>query len=148
MPSAKRAASGRAALGFRVHSGWAAAVAVAGTPARSEILERRRIDVADPAIRGSVQPYHAAEPMPVEEARRYLDRCAAASARLAAKAVADLVGAVRSKGYEVAAAAARFRATEAELMRQVTEAGKAVGAPWRADEKLAALVAWLALSQR
>ena len=204
MTSSKTGA--RAAIGFRVHSGWAAAVAVAGTPARPEILERRRIDIADPALEGSVQPYHAAEDMPVAEARRYLDRCASASAKLAAKAVAALAAAVRSKDYELAggalllasgrplpalesvlashalihtadgehfreailrgcehagveilrwkerevpaAAAARFRTAEADLMRQVSEAGKTVGAPWRADEKLAALVAWLALSRR
>jgi hypothetical protein len=203
MPSA--GARGRAALGFRVHSGWAAAVAVAGTPARPEILERRRIDIADPAIRGSAQPYHAAEGMPVAEAKSYLDRCASASAERAGKAVADLAAAVRGRGRELAggalllasgrplpalesvlashalihtadgehfreaiqrgceqegvellrfrerevpaAAAARFRTAEAELMRQVAAAGKALGAPWRADEKLAALVAWLTLSR-
>ena len=88
MPSAGTRA--RAALGFRVHSGWAAAVAVAGTPARPEILERRRIDIADPALRGSAQPYHAAEKMPVAEAKRYLDRCVSASAERAGMAVADL----------------------------------------------------------
>jgi len=206
MPSGKAPVSRRAALGFRVHSGWAAAVAVAGTPARPEILERRRIAIADPEIEGSLQPYHAAEEMAIGDARRYLETCASASARLSRKAVADLARDVRSKGCELtggglllasgrplpalesvlashalihtadgehfreailracehagldvlgmrerevpAAAAARFRTTEAEVMLQVAQAGKAVGAPWRADEKLAALVAWLALSRR
>jgi hypothetical protein len=204
MPAAKTAVRRRAALGFRVHSGWAAAVAVAGTPARPEILERRRIEIADPGIRGAVQPYHAAEGMAISEAKRYLDQSESASARLARNAIAVLAADVRAKGCELmgaalllasgrplpalesvlashalihtadgehfreaivrgcehagldvlrirerevaASAAKRFRTTEAELMKRVGEAGKAVGAPWRADEKLAALVAWLALA--
>lgn len=181
-------------------------MAVAGTPARPEILDRRRIEIADPGIKGSGQPYHAAEEMPLPKARRYLEHCERASARLAQRAVADLMEDVRAKGYALAGcalllasgrplpalesvlashalihtadgehfrdalmracghadldvlrirerevakvSAARFRITEAEVMRHVGEAGKAIGAPWRADEKLAALVAWLALVQR
>jgi hypothetical protein len=196
----------RAALGLRVHSGWAAAVLVAGTPARPEILDRRRIDIADPDIEGSLQPYHHAEEMPVAEARKYLERCERASARRASEAIGRLVETARSGDHALAgaalllasgrplpalesilashalihtadgehfreairrgcreaglellpirereapsAAAERFKTTEAEVTRQVTEAGKAVGAPWRADEKLAALAGWLALSRR
>jgi len=199
-------ASPRAALGFRVHSGWAAAVLVAGTPGRPQILDRRRIDIADPGIEGSVQPYHHAERMPAAQAGEYLERCEHASAGRASQAIGRLVETARSGGHALAggglllasgrplpalesilashalihtadgehfreavrrgcedagldvlrirerevpaAAAAQFRTAQAELMRQVAEAGKAVGAPWRADEKLAALVAWLALSRR
>jgi hypothetical protein len=39
------------ALGFRVHSGWTAMVAVAGSPASPVVLDRRRIETADTAIR-------------------------------------------------------------------------------------------------
>jgi hypothetical protein len=42
-----------AALGFRAHSGWTAAVAVGGSPARPVVLDRRRIETCDAAIHGS-----------------------------------------------------------------------------------------------
>jgi hypothetical protein len=43
------------------------------------------------------------------------------------------------------AAAARLDRTPAELRRLVAELGRAVGGPWRADEKAATLAAWLGL---
>src|SRR5258708_3996478 len=49
-----------AALGFRAHSGWAVGVVVTGSRSNLEVLERRRIEIADAAIPGSKQPYHAA----------------------------------------------------------------------------------------
>ena len=36
-----------AALGLRAHSGWAALVAVGGGPASPQVLDRRRIEMAD-----------------------------------------------------------------------------------------------------
>ena len=38
-------------------------VAVAGSPRNPVVIERCRIETADPAIRGSKQPFHAAEPL-------------------------------------------------------------------------------------
>jgi hypothetical protein len=193
-----------AALGFRAHSGWAAVVAVAGTPRRPEILDRRRIEIADRSIPGSLQPYHAAEELPFERAKKLLKRCEAGSARLAHKAVGELVRDLTAKGYAVAgcglllasgrplppltsvlashalihaadgehfraalvravnrhglsvmrvpereiyaAAASRFRISAGELQTKVGDAGKPLGPPWTADQKLAALIAWLALA--
>jgi len=42
--------------------------------------------------------------------------------------------------------AAELRVPVEELERRVTELGRAIGPPWRQDEKYAALVAWLALA--
>jgi len=44
-------------------------------------------------------------------------------------------------------AAKVLRRKEASLLRQVTEIGKPMGAPWGQDEKFAALVAWVALRE-
>ena len=71
------------ALGLRVHSGWAALVAVSPRRGVPEVVLRRRLEIADPAIEGSRQPYHEAEGMPLDRASRYLARCEAASRRLA-----------------------------------------------------------------
>jgi hypothetical protein len=42
---------------------------------------------------------------------------------------------------------AMFGMSSASLQRTLTELGKPFGSPWRQDEKLAALVAWLALTE-
>jgi len=94
----------RAALGFRSHSGWAALVAVAGSPGAPIVIERRRVQTADLGIRGSLQPYHAAKEMRFAEAEAYLDRCGAATRRMAQTAVSEAVAELAGKGYAVAAA--------------------------------------------
>jgi hypothetical protein len=43
-------------------------------------------------------------------------------------------------------AAELLRRTEDELKRRVTNFGRALSGPWRADEKTACLAAWMALS--
>lgn len=194
----------RAAAGFRAHSGWAAAVVVAGTPERPVILDRRRIEIADPRIAGSKQPYHAAEEMSFDKAKQHLERCAGASLLKAREAVGKLVEEVGASGHALAGcglllssgrplpalesvlashalihaadgehfrealaraighhglpvqritergllaeAAKRFRMPEAELQGRVAGAGKGLGPPWTADQKLAALAGWLALA--
>jgi len=45
-----------------------------------------------------------------------------------------------------AAAAATLQRPAARLKRAVTELGRAVGGPWRADEKTATVAAWMTLS--
>jgi hypothetical protein len=79
------------ALGLRAHSGWAALVAVAGSAAGIEIVARRRIELADPALPGSKQPYHVAEGRPPHEARALLDRLEASTEGLARKAFDEVL---------------------------------------------------------
>jgi len=193
----------KAALGFRAHSGWAAVVIVAGAPGAPEILDRRRIDIADPKIRGSLQPYHAAKPMPLPEAEAFLARCAAATQKMSQTAVREIITELAGKGHSVAGAGvllgsgrpstslattlgshpmihtaegiffrdaiksacessglpvlgtkekelyaqatAALRLPADRLKRRIDELGKAIGPPWRQDEKLCAVAAWLAL---
>jgi hypothetical protein len=83
-----------AAIGLRVHSGWAALVVVSGSPRSPSVLDRRRIEIADRAIPGSVQPYHAARELGLNKAESFLKRCADSSCSLARaaleKAIDDL----------------------------------------------------------
>lgn len=74
------------AIGLRAHSGWAALVAVAGTPRSPEILLRRRIELSDPKFEGSKQPYHLAEGEKLRKAEKIVGRCASDARRLAAGA--------------------------------------------------------------
>ena len=67
------------------------AVVVGGSPAEPLIVERRRIETADPAIRGSKQPFHAAEPLPFVQAEALLLRCRKSSTSLADSAISSIV---------------------------------------------------------
>jgi hypothetical protein len=80
----------QAAVGFRVHSGWAAAVVVGEREGSPAVLERRRIDIADAKIAGSKQPYHAAEGLPMKQAAGLIDRCRKATWSLARAGVEEL----------------------------------------------------------
>jgi hypothetical protein len=93
----------RAAIGVRAHSGWAALVAVAGKPGSVQVLDRRRIVIADPQVVGANQPYHFAEKLEVQAAEKHLASCAAVSGRLALAAFRDVLQELN--GYDVAGAA-------------------------------------------
>jgi hypothetical protein len=57
------------------------------------------------------------------------------------------LSAIRVAEKELSAqASTRLSASPAELQRAVNAAGNALGPPWTQDQKLAALVAWLALT--
>jgi hypothetical protein len=64
-----------AVLGFRPHTYWTAAVALAGDPQEPEVIVRRRIDFASGDERGV---YHHVEGMPRDEAQAWIDKVWAA----------------------------------------------------------------------
>ena len=197
-------ASTRAALGFRAHSGWAAAVAISGPPGAPEVVDRRRIEIADAEDPDAKQPYHAAEGLDIEEAERLVRRCTQTSQRMARAAIGTMLSELRAAGHGVVgcglllgsgraipdlagilashalihtAEGQMFRDILAEagrhhslsvidvrerellacctadlglpadrLTRRLAEMGRALGPPWRQDEKFATLAAWLALT--
>jgi len=89
----------RAAIGIRAHSGWGAVVAVTGSAAAVNVIERRRIAIIDPIIPGANQPYHFAQGQKLPEAERYLAECAAVSERLALEALGEIVKELRHREY-------------------------------------------------
>lgn len=91
-----------AALGFRAHSGWAALVAVAGTPRSPAVLIRRRIELVDPEVPGAKQPYHEAEGKKLPKAREIIHRCASDAKRLARKAFREAAAELEKNGHRVA----------------------------------------------
>lgn len=99
---AKHTAVRRAALGLRAHSGWAALVALAGSSESAMVVARRRIETADPSIRGSKQPFHAAEPLKLQDAEALIKKCTESTRRLSREALQVAVRDVRGKGFEVA----------------------------------------------
>jgi hypothetical protein len=201
----KRAAR-RAAIGLRAHSGWAAFVVVAEDGRSSPVVVgRSRIEMVDPKSPQCVQPYHAAEGLPLPRAEALVEGCTAVARRFALSSFENAVGALKDAGHTlvgcglllsaarpasslaaILASHALIHAAEGDLFRDalaraaeacrlpltrvrekelLAEAGRAlrlgeealrarlnamgkeIGPPWRQDEKLAALVAWLCLSR-
>jgi hypothetical protein len=74
-----------AALGVRVKSGWAMTVLLTGPVSAPHVLDRRRIELSDPAVPRTRQPYHAGFGMAQRSRRtiarlvRTVERCAQAS---------------------------------------------------------------------
>ena len=98
-PARTRGATGvPAALGFSVHSGWAALVALAGDPRAPRVVLRERIEMADPEHPESRQPYHAAEGLDLEGARRLLKGFADTARRLARLALGRVSRDLRRSG--------------------------------------------------
>jgi hypothetical protein len=178
------------ALGFRVHSGWAALVAVAGPVSEPRVLLRRRIEFADFSNHDTVQPYHAAAEMTLPKAEKFLARLAEEARELAQKPIRQAIEELKPRSVACAAMTlssgrptGSLQATlashpaihtaEGEFFRSVVRAacedfglychgvkekelagqvaliadlGKLLGPPWRQDQKLAALAAWLVLA--
>ncbi len=89
-----------AGLGFRVHSGWAAVVALAGSAKSPTVVLRKTVVIADPAISGSKQPYHAAQKLALKQAETLVRRCTASTRALARRAVRGIVAELRGKGLQ------------------------------------------------
>jgi len=87
------------AIGCRVKSGWAVTVLLAGPVGSPHVLDRRRIELSDPSVPDTMQPYHAGlhaeriDPGAVEQLTRLVARCAH-------QELAGLVRAYRAMGYQ------------------------------------------------
>lgn len=80
-----------AALGFRLHTGWAALVAIAGVPGKFQVLLRRRIELLP---RGDSVPrfvYHKAAELRPSDAAELVSRAEAASEESARTAVKEVL---------------------------------------------------------
>lgn len=91
-----------AALGHRVHSGWAAMVAVAGPLAQPVIVDRRRIELVECQAREYLQPYHAAAELDLGEAEPFIKLCFATSRSIAIRALGTVIERLRKDGYRMA----------------------------------------------
>ncbi len=194
----------RVAVGFRVKSGWAAAVVLSGPSSSPSVLHSRRIELSDPAVPESRQPFHAVDDAQgdlepddgrIKERARVVRRAAAMSigellkdclrngwnpqrAGIVTGSLSDPstilsphIRAHAMEGHlfrtvvedtlrshelscivlgEKSAFKAASRAIHHEediLKRTVTNLGRRFDGPWRAEEKLAALAAWVAISE-
>jgi len=188
-----------AALGFRVKSGWAAAVLLTGTARSPQLCDVRRIELSDPQHPETRQPYHAAMGKLERDARKINQRVDVVRG-IAQQSIATLLAGYRRQNLRIRRAALvvgsqidpdsianphiRAHAFEGRLFRSVLEEslrahriranilierhayalaveelkqtnqnvrrkiqnfGGEMETPWRAEQKLAAVAAWLAL---
>jgi hypothetical protein len=190
----------RAAIGFTVKSGWAGAVLLAGTATSPRVLDSQRIDLSDPAIPESRQPYHAGFAT-ARTSGPVLSRLIASVERFGRQSVTGLIRQYQTVEHELRGAGVvvgslvdparignehiRIHALEGRLFRGVVEdavarnklacsiwrerdlygfaakmfkrpeedlrgtmaaVGRGIAGSWRAEQKAAALAAWLVLA--
>ena len=195
----------RAAIGFRVHSGWAAMVAVSLEKGEPVVLVRRKLLLVKTFSYTFRQPYHTAEQMPLKDATEFVRKVEQESRELGLAGIRAVQKELNSLHYKVlgcalllasgrklpefekilashalihtadgelfrgsirhsctrakipfttfkerdllAAAALRLKKRPEFLSSKIAALGKSLGPPWTADEKLAALSAWLVLAK-
>ena len=80
----------QAAVGFRVHSGWAAVVVVWLEKGAPVVLDRKRAHLVKTFSYTFRQPYHTAEQMPLAEARKFVAQVQTEARELAYRAVHEM----------------------------------------------------------
>lgn len=189
-----------AALGFRVKSGWAAAVLLTGPTRSPQLCDLQMIDLSDPRLPETRQPYHAAMGKLETDARKINPRIRVVR-RIAQKSIATLLAGYRQHGYRISRAAlvvgsqidpdsianphirahafkgrlfhsvieealhahrirttvliernvyakavAELKKSSDDLKHLIRNLGRFTDRSWRAEQKLAALTAWIVLS--
>src|SRR3989475_5305694 len=95
------AKSKKAAIGFRVHSGWAAVVAVCLDKGAPVVLARQRVHLVETFTYEFRQPYHTAEKMLLGQAREFISRMQAEARRLAYRAIRELESGTQEQGAKL-----------------------------------------------
>lgn len=188
----------RCAVGFTVKSGWACAVLVAGTAVAPRVVASRRVEISDPDLPDSKQPYHAGFGT-ARDAGDGLKRLVSSVKSFGRKSVGRVIrdyqqrGELRGAGVVVgslidpktigndhirihamegqlfrsvvidaaetaglkcdvvrerdlyATAAKALKKPEAAIRKTLAQIGRGVDGGWRAEQKAAALSAWMVI---
>jgi hypothetical protein len=192
----------RAAIGLTVKSGWASAVLLVGSATSPRVVDSRRVDLSDPAVPESRQPYHAGFGT-ARVAGAELSRLVGEVERFGRRSVKEAIRHYRAAGHDLrgagvvvgsltdpdriandhirihtlegrlfrtvvedaaarsrlrcsiwrerdlyGVAAGTFKQSEQALRSTLADIGRGVAGSWRAEEKMAALAAWLVLAAR
>jgi len=91
----------QAAVGFRVHSGWAAVVAVCVEKGAPVVLAKQRVHLVETFTYEFRQPYHTAEKMLQGQAGDFIARMQAEARRLAYRAIRGLASRTQEQGAKL-----------------------------------------------
>ncbi len=89
------------ALGFRVHSGWTALVAVSMEKDSPAVLARQRPHLVETFTYEFRQPYHTAKKMQLDAARKFIERVKEEARRLAYGAIHGLQCDLQKQGIKL-----------------------------------------------
>ncbi|MBO0722709.1 MAG: hypothetical protein J2P41_17935 [Blastocatellia bacterium] len=87
------------AFGLKAHSGWAALVAIGKRDGELVMADRRRLELVDDEW--ARQPYHAAEDLQPDEARKLVERGVESARRIAVRELQAAVKLERERGNEI-----------------------------------------------
>ena len=90
-----------AAIGFRVHSGWAAFVVLSLDKSAPRVLARGRPHLVETFTYRFRQPYHTAETMLFDEARSFISNVEKEASRLAQETMQSVRTDLQRQGYEL-----------------------------------------------
>jgi hypothetical protein len=90
-----------AAVGFRVHSGWTAAVVVTVEKGSPSVVAKQRPHLVETFSYTFRQPYHTAEKMPLGEAQKFVARVQEEARRLAYRAIRGLQSDSEAQGIKL-----------------------------------------------
>jgi len=91
----------KVAFGFKAHSGWAALVVLGASDGDLVVVDRRRVELVEDEW--ARQPYHAAEELEAEAARKLVQRGVEAAHRIALREMRALLKEERGRKNEVVA---------------------------------------------
>ena len=94
-----------AAVGFRVHSGWCAGVAVSLEQGIPKVLRRERLYLVEEFTYQFRQPYHTAQKMRAPASREFIDKVRAKAVDLACHAIQRLQSDLETRGYRLSSGA-------------------------------------------
>jgi len=91
----------QAVVGFRVHSGWSAVVAVCLEKLTPVVLDRRRVQLVETFTYRFRQPYHTGEKMALAAAREFIAGVREKGRDLAYRALRGLQLELEGRGYQL-----------------------------------------------
>jgi hypothetical protein len=91
----------RAAVGFRVHSGWTAMIAVSAAKDGPDLLTRRRIHLVKTFTYEYRQPYHTAAKLSPDEAGVFVAHVRSEARNLAFRALRELKAELEQQNYSL-----------------------------------------------
>lgn len=91
----------QAAVGFRVHSGWAAMVVVSLAKHQPAVIARDRVHLVKNFTYESRQPYHTAAKLELDEARAFVAHIKKEARILAVRAIRNLRQKLQENGYKL-----------------------------------------------
>jgi hypothetical protein len=94
-----------AAVGFRVHSGWSAAVVVSLERGKPVVLRRKRIELVKIFNYDFRQPYHTAKRMPFDGGREFISSVRTQAGNLGCDALRELQEELKTAGSRLKTAA-------------------------------------------